>query len=297
MAGRISTSEIFNRAQANVADAREREALTSEKAATGREIVRPSQDPAGFLRSNMIKDEMASITTTLRNAAAATKVLGITENVFAQVQETLQRGSELAVSTAGYGDLKRSASIAEVQGLYDSTIQLLNTRFGDRTLLAGFKSDQPAFSTDGRYLGDNGEIQVEIAQGLTLPLNVSGARAVLGQGITDGVNILEPLQNLLLGLKEDDSELIRGSLEKFTRANNQISLIRSELGARTLQAEHAITQQNTQQVQGGETLASIAEVDAIKVFSDLARDQTILRAAISTTQKLLSENPSDIFYK
>ncbi|MBY0372080.1 hypothetical protein K2X33_15460, partial [bacterium] len=281
----------------HVADARDRESLTAEKASSGKEITRPSQDPAGFLRSNNLKDELASIDTTIRNANAAVKVLSVTENLFGQVQESIQRASELAVSTSGFGDLQRSASIAEVQGLHDSIIQLLNTRFGDRTLLAGFKSDKPAFSPDGKYLGDGGEIVVEIAQGQSMAVNISGERAVLGKGLTGGVNILEPLTRLLQGLKTGNTELIQSSLELFTKANDQVSLVRSEIGAKTIQAEHAIDTQSNKQVQGADALASIAEIDAIKVFSDLARDQTVLRAAISTTQKLLTENPTDIFYK
>ena len=39
------------------------------------------------------------------------------------------------------------------------------------------------------------------------------------------------------------------------------------------------------------------DADAIKVFSDLARDHTVLQASISTTQKLLNDNPTDLFYR
>jgi len=193
--------------------------------------------------------------------------------------------------------LSRQASVAEVQGIYDSAIQLLNTRFADRTLLAGFHSDKPAFDANGKFLGDAGEIKVEISQGQMMAVNVSGERAVLGKGINGGINILEPIQMLLQGLQTGNSEKIQASLGLFSKANDQVSLVRSELGARALQAEHAINSQHIKQEQGGEILASLSEVDAVKVFSDLARDQTVLRAAISTTQKLLSENPTDIFYK
>jgi hypothetical protein len=44
-------------------------------------------------------------------------------------------------------------------------------------------------------------------------------------------------------------------------------------------------------------LAQLKTHDAIKVFSDLARDHTVLNAAVSTTETLLKENPTDKFYR
>ncbi len=300
MAGRISTNQIFERTQTNIAAARERELVTTEKASTGRELVRPSDDPAGYMVSNNLKDGLSVLNSTLKNAQAAIKVLDMTESIFANVQDTLQRLGELAVAAAGEGvtdAASRKFTASEVYTLYDSLVQQLNTRYGNRTLLAGFKSDRPAFDRNGNFLGDHGSIEVEVADGLRIPVNISGERAVMGRGIENGIHLLAPIQQFIKGLQENDVKMIQGTLEGFTRANDQVSLIRGEIGSRTNQINRAISTQEQFQIDSVSAISQIEDADAIKVFSDLARDQNVLRAAISVSHKILSENPSDIFYK
>ena len=300
MAGRISTPQIFDRTHAHVANAREKEVISSEKAATGKELVRPSQDPAGYMISNALKDDLSTLNTTTKNAAAAMKVLDMTESVFSNLQDTMQRAYELAVAAAGEGvssDATRKFTASEVETLFDSSIQLLNTRYGSRSLLAGFKSDQPAFDKTGKFLGDAGQIEIEIARGLRVPVNISADRAVLGNGIVGGINLLEPLKTFVMGLRQNDTKLIQASLEGFGRVNDQISLVRGEIGARTSQIERSLNSQEQIKIDSISAVSEIEDADAVKVFSELSRDQTVLNAAISTSQKILSENPTDIFYK
>jgi flagellin-like hook-associated protein FlgL len=45
-----------------------------------------------------------------------------------------------------------------------------------------------------------------------------------------------------------------------------------------------------------EEISKIEDVDAVKAFTDLTRDQNVLRAAISVTDKVLKDNPSDILF-
>ena len=300
MAGRISTPQIFDRSAANIGTAREREVISSEKAATGKQLVRPSQDPAGYMVSNALKDDLSVLNTTMKNATASVKVLNMTETVFAQVQDALQRAYELAIAAAGQNagaEANRKYNAAEVQTLYDSSLQLLNTRYGSRTLLAGFKSDKPAFDPQGNFLGDGGQIELEVARGLRIPVNISAERGVLGKGIIGGINILDPLRTLVIGLRTSNTEMIQSTLDMFHKANDQISLIRGEIGSRAAQIERAVSTQEQIQVDSIAAVSEIEDADAVKVFSDLSRDQTVLRAAISTSHKILTENPTDIFYK
>lgn len=299
MAGRISTNQIFDRATSNVGAAREKEAVSSEKAATGKELVRPSQDPAGYMISTALKDDLSALETTVKNANAAMKVLDMTESIFSGLQDTFQRAYELAVAAAGEGVSaeQRKFTYSEVETLYDSAIQALNTRYGSRSLLAGHKSDKPAFDANGKFLGDGGQIEIEIARDMRIPINISAQRAVLGQGIKDGLNILDPLKRLIIGLKTNNTQLVQGTLEDFGRVNAQISLVRGEIGSRNAQIERAINTQEQVKVDSISSISQIEDADAVKVFSDLSRDQTVLKAAISTSNKILSENPTDIFYK
>lgn len=297
---RISTSQIFERTQRHVGQARERETQSAEKASTGRELVRPSQNPSGYLLSSNLKDDLATTRTMIKNAELGTRVLNMTENMFAQVQETMQRAYELGIASSGKSvssDAARQYTIGEIRTLRDAAIQLLNTRYGNRTLLSGFRSDGPAFDKEGNYLGDAGEISVEVGRDMKIPINITGARSVMGAGVKDGVNILLPLQMLVRGVETDNSELIHGSLELFNKANDQISLTRGEIGARLSLIDRTIKSGKEIEVSSIASISEVEDADAIKVFSDLARDRTALEAAISTGKKLITENPTDKFYQ
>ncbi len=299
-ASRISTGQIFSNAQSHVASAREKEIVSSEKASTMKEIVRPSQNPSGWVQAASLKDDLSIREAIAKNTSLATNVLNTTEMVLSQMQECVQKAQEIAVGSAGTDDrgaATRKHSQTELQGIFDAAVQTLNTRYGNRTLFAGLKSQGAAFDREGNYLGDSNSFEIEIARGLTVPLNISAERYIQGKGTADGVDILTLFKDLQQGLRMDDPLLVQNTLESFSKANDQISLARSDLAARMNQLDRALEDTANATIDSKDAISKIEDADAIKVFSELARDQTVLRASLQTSQKLLTENPSDILYK
>lgn len=300
MAGRISTAQIFDGATAHVSTARERESLSADKSATGKEFTRPSQNPGGYILANTLRDELSSRESMAKNASLASNVLAMQETVFGQVQEIAQRAHEIAVSAAGEdgtSSAARKLGLAEAENLFDSALQAFNTRYGNRTLLAGYHNSGAAFDPQGKFLGDFGEIEIEVAPGSKVAINLTADRAVYGVGVERGVNVLEVLQRLANGMRMNDTVAIRSTLEDLQKANDQMSLMRGEIGARENQISQAVNAHDESKVNMTAEISKIEDADAVKVFSDLARDQTVLKAAISTSEKILHENPTDILFK
>jgi flagellin-like hook-associated protein FlgL len=102
---------------------------------------------------------------------------------------------------------------------------------------------------------------------------------------------------LIDGLQKNETTLINSTIEDFTKAIDQISLARGEIGSKMAQIQRAIGTQENIKVDGISTISQIEDADSVKVFSDLARDRTVLQAAIATSQKLINENPTDTFFK
>lgn len=294
---RVSTAQIYDQSQARATEARDREVSTAERASTMKEIVRPSQNPHGWAVSKQIKDEGAVSETLVRNATLAKQVLAVTENALRQVGESVERAYELALGAVNRDAHAQTAALAEVSSLFDSAIQALNTRYGDRTLLAGFLTASPAFDSEGRYLGDDGKIEIELEEGRRMPVNISPRKAILGEDGRDGVNILEVMKRLQRGLESHDHDLVRSTFDDFLKALNQISISRTEIGARMNRIDRAIDSNETLQLERLSAVAEIEEADPIKVFTDLARDQTALKASLETTRKLLTEVPPDKLFK
>lgn len=300
MPNRISSSQIFQFGQRSVAEAREREVNSAEKASTMRGITRASQDPQSWIKAASLKDDLQIGESISKNASLAQHSLNTTETLLAQVQENVQRAYEIAIAASGsdvIGSANRKAVLTDAENLFDSTIQTLNTRYANRTLLAGLKSQGNAFDKDGNYIGDGQDFEIEIARGLTVPVNINGARAILGEGVPEGENILDSMKSLIKGLREDDPTQIRDTLDRLQRGNAQVSLARSELAGRILQVERAISDFNSSSIELKDAISKVEDADAIKAFSELARDQAALKASMATTEKILHENPVDILFK
>jgi flagellin-like hook-associated protein FlgL len=120
---------------------------------------------------------------------------------------------------------------------------------------------------------------------------------VLGEGSENGVNVVMAMKTLLEGLESNTSHLIQQSLAMLTKANDQLSFARADLAGRMQQISRVLNTHTEQNITTTDTVSKIEDADAIKVFSDLARDQTVLQSAISTSKKILSENPVDILFK
>ena len=134
----------------------------------------------------------------------------------------------------------RNGVLAEVSTIFDNMVQSANSRYLNRTLLSGLKTEAPAFDPQGNFIGDDGKFQIEIDQGLVVPISTSGARALLGQGVTGGVDIMAAMRRLITGLSTNDTQSIQSSLDDLYKGNEQLSAMRAEVGGRMAQINKMI---------------------------------------------------------
>jgi flagellar hook-associated protein 3 FlgL len=300
MSTRVATSQLFQNGQTSIGSAREREVRSSERASSQKQLTRPSDDPGAWMKVADLKNDLALQDSLAKNAAGVNHVLTATENLLSDLQGFANRAHEIAVassSTTGAGEQSRKAYATEAEALYDSVIRTLNTRYAGRTLLAGFKSEGPAFNHDGEFVGDSNSISLEIDRDFKVPTNLSTDETVFGKGQREGVNIPKSFKDLLDGLKNDDVNQVRSTLDSLLKAIDQLSLARTHIGARMKAVEDTTNSHAEQKIQKEEAISQVEEADPIKAFSDLARDQTVLKAAISTTDKILHDNSLDMLYK
>lgn len=293
MPTRVSTAQIFDGTHAHILKARDQQVTTAEQSATQKKLVRPSDNVGGWVKVNSLKDDQSVRETLNRNAAVASHVLSTTEGIFENVFNSLTRAYELAIAQAGNSDSlqNRQMVASEARELYNGVIQTLNTRFANRTLLGGFKSQGIAFDEEGNFLGDSGQIEIEVDRGLKIPINISAEQAVLGRGVLGGTNVIEALKTLLTGLEENNTEFVNSSIDLLRKSLEQMTTARAEIGGRMNGIKDALARHSLKDEHEAGLISEIEDADAIKVFSDLARDQTILNAVISTGQKLLNDQP------
>ncbi|RLK48673.1 flagellar hook-associated protein 3 FlgL [Alkalispirillum mobile] len=183
---RLSTSQLALQGVNNILSQQSSLSKTQAQLASGKEILNPSDDPAGASRILELDKAINTVERYNRNADQAETRLGLSENVLSEFGNTLQRVRELSVQAAnGSQDRETRAYIAsELREAQDQLVQLANTDDGNgEYLFAGSETrTQPFTKTAGgkvEYNGDQGQREVRIGPSRTIAVDNSGFDAFM----------------------------------------------------------------------------------------------------------------------
>ncbi|MGM0434259.1 MAG: flagellar hook-associated protein FlgL [Pseudomonadota bacterium] len=178
---RVSTSQIFNQGIQQFQNLNSQQARTQEQVATGKEILRPSDDPVASTRIVQLKDDLARSEQYQDTMDLTQTRLEREDGTLSSYTDALARTRELMVN-AGSGSLSESdrESIAqELRQVKDQMVSLANTQGPEgEFLFAGFQGGDKPFGEDVsgniEYRGDSGERSVQIDDGVTVKVNDNG---------------------------------------------------------------------------------------------------------------------------
>lgn len=161
------------------------------QASSLKRITKPSDDPAGVSRIMQNRTELNNMTQFDKNIFLGKSFLETTETTLAQMGDVIVRAKELALQAANdtnQGQARESIA-SEVEQLYNSVVEMSNRRFGERYVFAGHKTTEAPFTKEGKYLGDNGQIQIQTLDGQFMPMNLVGSQVFLGEDLAYGGNV------------------------------------------------------------------------------------------------------------
>lgn len=284
----------------------------------------PSDDPIGSAKVLEIRTDKVNNDQFQMNAKMAETFLTNTDHALSELSDIVVRAKEIALgqsSRASSNDETRLGVAEEITQLFKQSIATANRRIGDRYLFGGYKTHVPPVAADGKYVGDNGEMMVEIAKEVYLTTNVPGSVAFNSQAARsvsadpdrpdlstsprqpaqadpsvpqpENVNLFDELQALRISLLTGDIEGIRNTLERFDTLHGSLVSMRSKVGSRLmgLQNTHqALERHNVTNAQLGSV---IEDADMAKVVSDLAKEETVFRASLSSSQRLIQPTLMD----
>jgi flagellin-like hook-associated protein FlgL len=169
---RISTAYLAQRGLNSLLQQQGRLSDIQEQIATGKRIIRPSDDPSGVAQILRLNEAISVTDQYQRNADNAANRLTLEESTLDNVQETLLRIRELAVqgSNSTLSPEDRESLAVEVRQRLAGLVSLANTRDANQNFLfSGYKVTTKPFSqaADGSYVysGDQGQRSLQIASG------------------------------------------------------------------------------------------------------------------------------------
>jgi flagellar hook-associated protein 3 FlgL len=155
-----------------------------QQLASGKKLLRPSDDPVGAAQVIRLTEELDKITQYQRNNDLTTNALEQQETALRSINDVVNRARVLTVQS-GNGILAkedRKAIGAEIEQIRNQVLDLMNTRNASgEYIFAGYQSSSQAFefnpSASGNkvsFLGDDGENQIQISDSVKIQSTSSG---------------------------------------------------------------------------------------------------------------------------
>lgn len=181
---RVTTNLIFDRNFRSINQSQGQLSDIQTQLASGKKLLRPSDDPVGASQVIRLTEEVDKIKQYQRNIDLATNALELQETTLRSINDVANRARVLTVQ-AGNGILSQAdkqAIGAEIEQLRNQVIDLMNTQNASgEYIFAGYQSSTQAFefnptASDNhiRFVGDDGENEVQLSDSITIQSTSSG---------------------------------------------------------------------------------------------------------------------------
>lgn len=259
---RVSTSQL----QQIMMDGFQRGAIDfsqiSQQMASGKKILKPSDDPLGTVQLLALKKEQANIEQYDDNIANARRELGSAETYITSMSDIMLKLRDLTLEagSGAYGLTERQALASEMQSLKEALMDSANAKSSNgKYLFSGSEVDTAPISGPVAavysYAGDNLSRQVSISSGVQVTANFDVEQVFFSGGgdffqeLDDFINVLNTQST---GVGSDVTTMlggidtsINGNLKLLTNVGSRINSLNNvqvtnddiQLYSKTLQLE------------------------------------------------------------
>lgn len=298
------------------------------KGSTLKRVSKPSDDPVGNVELLALRSQNIDATQYMRNLNFAQTQLSYTENVLEELTDLLTKAKELAIGQASsiYSPEIREGVSKEIHQIRQQVLSISNKRMGNRYLFAGQKVLTRPFDQDGRYSGDNNKINIEINKDVFLPINVNGkelfyskAKKPVEKSDVDlnppgvdlkaqidvmrkpastepeevSASIFDELRSLENAMLTDNPQVIQGLLERLDDSIDRVVRHRTEIGALTNTISNSETNIEKMKLLNEAHKSKIEDADVAELFTDLQKEQAVLKATYQASSNLMNTNLMD----
>jgi flagellar hook-associated protein 3 FlgL len=295
---RITTSMVQRNVLADLNAATDRLTRTQEKAASGKQITRPSDDPFETSRALAIRTSVAQTQQFQRTISDARGWQEASEESLDTITKDLQRVQAL-VTQAGSDTTDqegRDSILAEIQQLTEGVKQEANASYRGRYIFAGTKTDSPPYQSGATdtYAGDQVGIARAVGPGVSLQINIIGD-SILGNGQAAGDNkILNVLRDIADHLQAGDTASLRGTdLSRLSTNLDSLLGIRADNGSLSNRLEAADGRLAQIEEQQTSLLSDTEDADSAKTLIDFNSQSAAYQAALKAGANIMQPSLMD----
>lgn len=210
---------------------------TQNKIATGKNVIRASEDPVKAIKISAVKDYKVLVERFNTNINYSKSRLEQSEVAMKEIENSLVRYLELTIQAKNdtYTPDDRNAIQKEMEQIQSLVLNLSNSKDSNgNALFSGFKSNILPFTQnlegDVYYLGDQGNPTSQISETNFVSNSINGAKAFMrvdtSEGYTDIFSIMNNISSNIQTITENDDAI--GNIKS---ALNHVTLNITDIGS------------------------------------------------------------------
>jgi flagellar hook-associated protein 3 FlgL len=278
---------------------------TFEQISTGRSVLTPSANPAGYVRALDVAEADSANSQYALNRQNGIASLGMLEGTLGGITALLQRAQELAVAAVNgaLNDAGRETIATELRTSLGELLGLSNRKdVNGQYLFSGYQGSIQPFEDTGsgvQYVGDEGLRMIQASSSRQLAVNESGREVferipATGGGYQSLFKTLSDLADLLETPVTDPASkaaLASGLNEAQTNLSNALDNVlkaRASVGTRMKEIDALNERGEDLNILYKQQLSELRDVDYAKAISDLAQQRIYLEATQKAFLKVQS---------
>ncbi len=149
---------------------------------TGRKINKPSDNPAGIVKSLRLRTSLVEGEQYISNIKEAASFMQTTDSSLNDINEVMQKIRELTNKAAtGTNDPDSNRAVAkEVAELNNQLMMIANSTYGSKYIFSGTNVTEAPYQ-DGKWIGNNDSLNMEIGAGVKIPANLMMKEYFMGR--------------------------------------------------------------------------------------------------------------------
>lgn len=297
---RVSERSRYWTANEHIETAKADNLKSLETLSSQRRIDHLHDDPTASARLVKYKERLSQLESFKKNVDFSTGYVNATETAMGTMQELLERAKTLAIGMANstYAQDSRNATAKEVEEITNHIIQLANTKYNSKYVFSGFRVDTPAMDRDGIFLGDDGDIFLQIDQESFKKINISGRELFepnLEEKAAGHFGMVDVLNLLKQGLKSDDKETIFKVVDELSFHLDKTSSFEATIGATSNSLTQAEKNLDLIWEQNKAAISGLEDADIYQATSDFKTTEATLKSTLLASNKLLQPSLFNFF--
>ncbi len=287
MPSRITLETIINSTLMNIQLSASRMQKLQEQIATGKKIIRPSDDPGGARKVLNLRSEDLKLEQYSRNVQTSIQSIEFSESMLQNTANLIQRVQELIVQgvNATTDQETRDNIASEINQILETILQSANSKRLGRYIFAGTETSTVPFETTRNakgeinavtYKGNREKIEYPVGPGINTQVNHTGAEVYIDNKLLDTIIALR--DNLANGA----IELARSGLDDIEKAHSSIldSIVKG--GATVSTLEFTDNRIKDAKISFADALGEIEGADIVELVLKLKEQENIFQAALAS---------------